>query len=136
MPLFVIASHPLSLVCSTAIASGILPILLILSKPLPLGVFASLRELPALLRSRELDLSLGRSSSRISARLRCNSGAMNQTEYMNPVIWGMFIGSMVGISFGTVFGSLAMGIGLGPLFGALGGLIYTIVRDRRAHRRP
>jgi uncharacterized protein YqgC (DUF456 family) len=49
---------------------------------------------------------------------------------VNPIVWGMFIGSMLGITFGAVFGHLTLGIAFGPLVGALGGLIYSILRPK------
>jgi hypothetical protein len=65
---------------------------------------------------------------------RCNSTAKNETEFVNTIMWGMFIGSMVGITSGAVFGNLGIGIGFGPLFGALGGLIYSIVHTRQVNK--
>ena len=54
---------------------------------------------------------------------------------VNTILCGMFIGAITGIVFGAAFGNLTIGIGLGPLFGALGGLFYSIVRIRQANKR-
>ena len=65
----------------------------------------------------------------------CNSKPENETALVNTILCGMFIGAIAGILFGAVFGNLTIGIAFGPLLGALGGLIYTIVRARQTNKR-